>query len=132
MTNSNAVGRSMGNSAGLAPAECGRHTELRDDRFRENLGRRIAGHCRLQILMRAAVWPFAVRAQQSAKMRCVGVLPAGYLQTDPEGQTRVAAFLDTLRKLGWSDGHNVWVEVRWSTRDICARSALSASLQGLS
>jgi putative ABC transport system substrate-binding protein len=63
------------------------------------------------------VWPFALRAQQSDKIRRVGVLPTGYLQTDPEGQARIAAFLDTLRKLGWSDGRNVGVEVRWLSHE---------------
>jgi putative ABC transport system substrate-binding protein len=66
----------------------------------------------------ATVWPFAVRAQQSDKVRRVGLLPGGYRETDPEGQARITAFLDTLRRLGWSDGRNVRVEVRWSSTEI--------------
>ena len=72
----------------------------------------------ISVLGGAAVWPFAVRAEQADKMRHVGVLPGGYRQTDPEGQARIAAFLDTLRKLGWSDGRNVRVEVRWSSNEM--------------
>jgi putative tryptophan/tyrosine transport system substrate-binding protein len=59
-------------------------------------------------------WPFRAHAQQSNPMRRVGVLPAGYLQNDPEGQARVTAFLETLQKLGWSDGRNIGIDVRWS------------------
>jgi putative tryptophan/tyrosine transport system substrate-binding protein len=72
----------------------------------------------LGVLSGAAAWPLAARAQQTDKMRRVGVLPTGYRQTDPEGQARVAAFLDTLGRLGWSDGRNVRLEVRWPTNEI--------------
>jgi putative tryptophan/tyrosine transport system substrate-binding protein len=40
----------------------------------------------ISVLGGAAVWPLAVRAQPSDKIRRVGVLPAGYLPTDREGQ----------------------------------------------
>ena len=72
----------------------------------------------ISVLGVTIVWPFAVRAQPSDKKRRVGVLPAGYRQADPEGQARVAAFLDTLRKLGWSDDRNVQVEVRWTSNEL--------------
>jgi putative tryptophan/tyrosine transport system substrate-binding protein len=72
----------------------------------------------ISILGSAAVWPFALRAQPADKMRRVGVLPGGYRETDPEGQARIAAFLDTLRKLGWSDGRNVRIEVQWSSTEM--------------
>jgi putative ABC transport system substrate-binding protein len=60
----------------------------------------------------AAAWPLAARAQTD-KLRRVGVLPTGYRQTDPEGEARLAALRDTLAKLGWSDGRNIRLEVRW-------------------
>jgi putative ABC transport system substrate-binding protein len=72
----------------------------------------------LPLLAAATVWPLAARAQQSEKIRRVGVLPGGYRETDTEGQARVAALLDTLRKLGWSDGRNLRVEVRWLSTEI--------------
>jgi putative ABC transport system substrate-binding protein len=59
-----------------------------------------------------------VRAQQTDRARRVGVLPTGYRQADPEGRARVAAFVDTLGKLGWSDGRNISVEVRWPGNEI--------------
>jgi ABC-type uncharacterized transport system substrate-binding protein len=55
---------------------------------------------------------------QSGKTPRIGLLPTGYQQTDPEGQARVAAFLDTFRQLGWSEGRNVRLEVRWPSNDI--------------
>ena|ERR1700682_4212246 len=72
----------------------------------------------ISVLGSAAVWPLALRAQQPDKMRRVGVLPGGYREIDPEGQARIAAFLDTLRKLGWSDGRNVRVEIQWSSAEM--------------
>lgn len=66
----------------------------------------------------AAVWPLVARAQLTDRVRRVGLLPTGYLKTDQQGQARVAAFVDTLGKLGWSDGRNVHIEVRWPSNDI--------------
>ena len=62
----------------------------------------------------AAEWPLAARAQQqSGSMRQVGVLMTG-VESDPEQRTRLTAFLYGLRQLGWSDGRNVRVDIRWS------------------
>jgi putative tryptophan/tyrosine transport system substrate-binding protein len=65
----------------------------------------------------AALWPLVARAQQSNNLRRVGLLPIGCRQSDPEGEVRVTAFLDAFRKLGWSDGRNVRVEVRWLSNE---------------
>jgi putative tryptophan/tyrosine transport system substrate-binding protein len=59
----------------------------------------------------AAAWPLAARGQQMERMRRIGVLVAAYTQTDREGQARIAAFLDTLQRLGWTDSRNVRIEV---------------------
>ena len=58
-----------------------------------------------------AAWPPAARAQQPERMRRIGVLIV-YPQTDREGQVRIAAFLDTLQRLGWTDGRNVRIDIR--------------------
>ena len=71
----------------------------------------------ITLLGGAAAWPLAVRAQQREKMRRIGVLLAAYTQTDREGQTRIAAFLDTLGRLGWNDGRNIQIEYRWAAGD---------------
>ena len=60
----------------------------------------------------AVAWPLATRAQQGGRMRRIGVLmslPAD----DPESTARTAAFLQTLQELGWTDGRNVRIEMRW-------------------
>ena len=64
----------------------------------------------------AAAWPCAARAQQSGGMRRIGAL-MGYPASDPEGQARVAAFRDGLRKLGWTEGRNIRMDIRWATPD---------------
>src|SRR6516164_8510336 len=61
-----------------------------------------------------AAWPLAARAQQPERMRRVGVL-MGRSANDPEGQAFVAAFLQGLQELGWSDGRNAIVDIRWFT-----------------
>jgi putative tryptophan/tyrosine transport system substrate-binding protein len=64
----------------------------------------------------AAAWPLAARAQQGNYMRRIGVLtplPADH----PDAKARHAAFLESLRQLGWSEGHNVHIEARWSAGD---------------
>src|SRR5262249_53419237 len=61
----------------------------------------------------AAAWPLAARAQQPAdQMRRIGVLTV-FSKDDPEGQRRVAALLQKLQELGWTDGRNVRIEFRW-------------------
>jgi putative ABC transport system substrate-binding protein len=61
----------------------------------------------------AAAWPLAARAQQPERMRRIGVL-MGLVASDPEGQSRVAAFEHGLRELGWVKGRNLWIEYRWA------------------
>jgi len=51
-----------------------------------------------------------------------------YSQTDREGQARIAAFLDTLQRLGWTDGRNVRIEYRWIGGDVDREKASSAEL----
>ena len=62
-------------------------------------------------------WPLAARAQQSDRMRRVGVLMC-VAANDPEGQARLAAFLQGLQQLGWIVGRNVRIDIRWSAGNI--------------
>jgi putative ABC transport system substrate-binding protein len=57
-----------------------------------------------------------VRAQQSERMRRIGVLMP-YAEDNPVGQARLAAFLEGLRQLGWADGRNVRIDSRWGAGD---------------
>jgi putative ABC transport system substrate-binding protein len=63
-----------------------------------------------------AVWPLAARAQQSEQMRRIGVLMNTRLD-EPEGQARIAALVQGLQKLGWTDGRNVRFEIRWAAEN---------------
>jgi len=55
-------------------------------------------------------------------MRRIGVLM--YMGADDaEGQARLAAFAQTLRQLGWSDGRNLRIDTRWATADDIRRHA---------
>ena len=61
----------------------------------------------------AAAWPLAGRAQQGGGIRRVGVL-MNLAETDPEGRTRLAAFVQRLEELGWAAGSNVRFDIRWA------------------
>ena len=63
-----------------------------------------------------AAWPFTALAQQSERMRRIGVL-AGLAENDPEMQADLTAFREGLQKLGWTDGRNVQIDYRWSAGD---------------
>jgi putative ABC transport system substrate-binding protein len=60
----------------------------------------------------AAAWPVVARAQQPERMRRVGVLHS--TSDDLQGKARTAALLQTLGQLGWSDGHNIRIDTRWT------------------
>ena len=64
----------------------------------------------------AAAWPLAARSQQPERMRRIGVLFPGAAD-DQSGQSRLAAFLQALQPLGWTDGRNVRIEFRWGGSD---------------
>src|SRR5262249_50293917 len=73
----------------------------------------------------AAVWPLAARAQQSERLRRIGVL-MNRAADNPEGQDRLAAFHQGLQELGWNVGRNVGIDTRWS-EDNADRSAKYAA-----
>jgi len=64
-----------------------------------------------------AAMPFAAQAQQNERIRRIGVLMP-YAKDDSEGQARVAAFVQELQRLGWTEGRNLRIEYRWGTDDL--------------
>ncbi len=64
----------------------------------------------------AFAFPFAARAQQPERMRRIGVLMA-YAESDPEGQAWVDAFREGFKELGWTEGRNIRIDIRWATTD---------------
>jgi putative ABC transport system substrate-binding protein len=61
----------------------------------------------------AAAWPIVARGQQADRVRRIGVL-MGLVASDPEAQSRVAAFENGLQHLGWIKGRNIKIEYRWA------------------
>ena len=78
----------------------------------------------------AAAWPPAARAQQPERMRQIGVL-MGLDENDPLAKTFVSAFIQALAGLGWTDGRNVRMDLRWGGGDINRTRALAQELVGL-
>jgi putative ABC transport system substrate-binding protein len=78
----------------------------------------------------AAMWPLAVRAQQPERMRRVGML-INSVATDSLSKSYVAAFIQALHNLGWVDGQNVRIDVRWNGGDANRARAYAAELVGL-
>jgi putative ABC transport system substrate-binding protein len=69
----------------------------------------------ITLLGGAVAWPLAARAQ-GEQVRRIGVLTV-FSKDDPEGQRRVTALQQKLRELGWADGRNVRIEIRWAGGD---------------
>jgi len=84
----------------------------------------------IALLGGAVMWPLAVRAQQSARMRLIGVL-MGYAENDRTAQSELAAFWAALAKLGWAEGKNLRIELRWSAGDADRIRALAKELVDL-
>jgi len=66
--------------------------------------------------MASLLWPLAARAQQADRVRRIGVV-VSVAADDPEGQARVAAFLQGLQELGWTEGRNMRIDIRWGAGD---------------
>jgi putative ABC transport system substrate-binding protein len=84
----------------------------------------------LTLLGGAAAWPLAARAQQRDRIRRIGVLnPAD--ENDPAARTFVSAFIQSLAGLGWTDGRNVRIDLRWTGDHINRSQELAQELVGL-
>jgi putative ABC transport system substrate-binding protein len=78
----------------------------------------------------AAAWPLTASAQQPERMRRIGVMIA-LAESDPEGQLRIAAFRRGLQDLGWSEGRNIQIEIRWPGGSIDRLETSAADLARL-
>jgi putative ABC transport system substrate-binding protein len=79
----------------------------------------------------AMVWPLAARAQQSDRVRRIGVLQS-VGANDPDGPIRMAGFLEVLQQLGWADGRNLRIDIRWASGDADLYRKYAAELIALS
>jgi putative tryptophan/tyrosine transport system substrate-binding protein len=66
----------------------------------------------ITLLGSAAAWPLPARAQQGDQMRRVGVLIG--ITDDAQGQARLAAFRAGMHEFGWTEGHNVKFDIRFT------------------
>jgi len=78
----------------------------------------------------AAGWSFAARAQEPERTRRLGILMA-IAENDPEGQQRVAAFVQGLRELGWTEGGNIHIDYRLAGADVGRIRSAAAELVDL-
>jgi putative ABC transport system substrate-binding protein len=76
-----------------------------------------------------AAWPLVARAQQGDRVRRIGVLAGD--ETDPVMKTRISAFTQALAELGWIDGRNVRMDLRWAGADNNRTRALAQELVSL-
>jgi putative tryptophan/tyrosine transport system substrate-binding protein len=84
----------------------------------------------ITLLGGAAAWPLVARAQHGDRVRRVGVL-LNNVQADPEIQGQVTAFRQSLEQLGWVEGRNVQIELRFSGGDFQRLPQLAQELVAL-
>jgi putative ABC transport system substrate-binding protein len=84
----------------------------------------------ITLLGGAAAWPLAARAQQGHRVRRIGVLMGGR-ETDPVWKARHYVFTQALADLGWTDGRNVRIDLRYAGGDTNRIRALAQELVGL-
>jgi hypothetical protein len=84
----------------------------------------------ITLLGGAAAWPLAARAQQGDRVRRIGVLMSGD-ENNPVSKADVSAFTQALADLGWADGSNMRMDVRWAGDDINRMRALAQELVSL-
>src|SRR5215472_3297744 len=84
----------------------------------------------ITLLASAAAWPLAARAQQGGRVRRIGVLMSRD-ENDPESKRFLSAFTQGLAGLGWTDGRNVRMDLRWGRGDINRIRGLAQELVGL-
>jgi putative ABC transport system substrate-binding protein len=78
----------------------------------------------------AAAWPLAARAQPAERVRRVGVL-MGPDQNDPEAKAFLSAFVLGLSELGWIDGRNLRMDIRWAAGNVTRMPILAKELADL-
>ena len=78
----------------------------------------------------AAAWPCAARAQQPGPVRRIGIL-MGSAEGDAQNKVGLAAFSVALKELGWTDGHNTRIDIRWGAANVERMKGLAKELVDL-
>jgi putative tryptophan/tyrosine transport system substrate-binding protein len=75
----------------------------------------------------AAAWPLAARAQQTDRVRRIGVLMA-FNDDDARANSWLARFASGMAELGWTNGHNLRMDIRWAGADVGRMQAFAKEL----
>jgi putative ABC transport system substrate-binding protein len=78
----------------------------------------------------AAAWPCMAWAQQNERVRRIGVL-MHVTEHDADGQARLNTFVERLKELGWSEGRNLRLDIRWGPDDSSRYPRQAAELVAL-
>ena len=79
----------------------------------------------------AAAWSLAAaRGQERNRPRRIAVIMI-YAEIDPEGQARFSALRQQLQKLGWAEGNNFQIDVRWAAGKPDLMQAYATEFVGL-
>jgi putative tryptophan/tyrosine transport system substrate-binding protein len=70
----------------------------------------------ITLLGGAAAWPLAARAQQAERVRRIGVLMS--MENDSDGKAQLSGFMQGLAEIGWTDGRNLRMEIRWGGGEV--------------
>ena len=84
----------------------------------------------IALLSGAAAWPLAARAQQNEQVRRIAVL-VNLSENDPIAQRYISAFRLGLQELGWVDGRNARIDIRWGAGDVARYRKYAAELVAL-
>ena len=84
----------------------------------------------ITLLGSAAAWPLAARAQQTDRMKRIGVL-MNYAERDRDILPLISAFRKRLEDFGWSEGRNVRIDERWAAGDLDRLRAYAKELVSL-
>jgi putative tryptophan/tyrosine transport system substrate-binding protein len=77
----------------------------------------------------AAAWPLSARAQQG-RMRRVGVL-VGWEENNPTAKHLLSTLTQRLQELGWTEGSNIRLDVRWAAGNVDRMQVFAKELIGL-
>jgi len=84
----------------------------------------------ITLLGGAATWPLAARGQQGDRVRRIGVL-VPFDENDPVSKRRLSAFTQGLADVGWTDGRNMRMALRWAAGNFNRIRAFAQELVGL-
>ena len=84
----------------------------------------------IKVIGGATAWPFIAHAQQLGPMRRIGILIGG-AEGDSQNQAGLKVLAGSLKELGWTEGQNIRIDIRWAAGNIERMKSLAKELVGL-